>query len=255
MRLKKQSYEMRRKKNNLRRRLKSAKEREQRAILLKSMIQTKRDFTTEFKIIEFKNLLNMFPDDFLPLQEDIKKLKKHSAYDPKDILKSIEQKQNETTVVNNIEPSEAREIDTELSLKVQKKETGGSAGQVSIPVKMEIEVFDYAIPTTSSCGVKIFESKNSNALNYSNEFLKSAQAKKNFTEDPNPTPDVVDCQHIKTEVELEDYKIDSTPLESKSDTVIIVQSAQPGIYMTEESNLNSPIEIKTEIEESDYILR
>lgn len=254
MRIKKQSYETKRKKDKLRRRLKSAKEREQRAILLKSMIQTERDFTTEFKITEFKNLFCMFPDDFLPLQEDIKKMEKHSAYDPKEILKSIEQKQNETGIENNVELSEANEteeIDIEPTLDVQRKETEGSTGQVSNPVKMEIEVFDYAIPTTSSC-VGNYDNKNSIAVNHSNNFWKSTQVKKKLTEVPIPTPVVVD---IKTEVELEEYKIDFYPLESKSDAVIIVQSAQPGVYdVTEESNLNSPIEIKTEIEESDFIL-
>lgn len=254
MKSKRQSYETRRKKDKLRRRLKLAKEREERAILLKSMIQTERDFTTEFKITEFKNLFYMFPDDFLPLQEDIRKMKNHSAYDPKDILKSIEQKQNENRIENNVELSEANEteeIDTELTLDVQRKETDNSAGQVSNPVKMEIEVIDYAIPTTSSC-VENFENKNSIAVNHSNNFWKSTQGKKKLTEVPIPTPVVVD---IKTEFELEEYKIDFTPLESKSDAVIIVQSAQPGVYdVTEESNLNSPTEIKTEIEESDFIL-
>lgn len=194
---------------------------DERANLLKSMIETEKDFTTEFGQGEFKKLLDIFPDYFTPtLKAAVRRMNEYSAYDPKELWKPFQERQKVKKKVQSVKETTKSDKQT-VPRKARKKanSSGETSGFDSKIFKMEVQDYGCVIPTTLS-------------------------------QIGNLAEDVA----IKTEVQLDEYEIATSSLKVEKSPAIIIQKITENDKTKEQPTLNSNLVIKTEIEESEYVL-
>lgn len=193
---------------------------DERANLLKSMIETEKDFTTEFGQGEFKKLLDIFPDYFTPtLKAAVGRMNKYSVYDPKELWKPFQERQK---VKKKVQPvKETTKSDKQTVPRKIRKKANSSAGESSSfdpqIFKIEAQDFGCVIPTTLS-----------------------------------QIGNLAEVVAIKTEVQLDEYEIATSSLKVEKSPAIIIQKITEDEKM--QPTLNSNLVIKTEIDESEYVL-